>query len=70
VKENKNINCFSCEKKQLSKDEISLNKKLLGRSIKHFFCLSCLARYIDVDENFLLEKIEAFKEEGCVLFSH
>ncbi len=31
-------------------------------------CLDCLAAYLDCDVDALLEKIEEFKDEGCVLF--
>ena len=57
-------NCASI----LSKDEKALNKKLIDKNIKHFMCLKCLANYLEVSEEALSEKIEEFKEEGCVLF--
>jgi len=61
-------NCYSCEKENLSKNEIGLSKKLLGRKITHHFCLDCLAEQLEVNTDFLLEKIEEFKEQGCILF--
>lgn len=63
------IECSSCRKKPLSKDEIGICKKLLGNSKKTYFCLDCLASYLDTTVDDLLEKIEEFKEEGCKLFS-
>jgi len=60
--------CSECGKEQLSKDEIGINKKLLGREINKFFCLDCLAVYLDVTVEDLLVKIEIFKEQGCKLF--
>lgn len=60
--------CISCFKKELDKDTIALNKKLLGKEIDHFYCLNCLAVYLNTTVEELLEKIEEFKEEGCILF--
>ena len=62
------VNCFACGKKQLSKDEVGLNKKLIGREITQFYCLTCFAEYFDVTTEELLTKIEEFKEQGCALF--
>lgn len=62
------VNCCNCEKKGLSRDEIGLNKKLIDKDIKHFYCLACMAEYFDVTQDDLLAKIEEFKEEGCKLF--
>ena len=52
----------------LSKDEVGLTKKLLDMKAKDFFCFSCLAEYLEVEEEFLREKVEEFKNEGCTLF--
>ena len=60
--------CFVCGKKNLSKNEIGLNKKLLGRNTKKYYCLDCLSEYLEVTSDFLLEKVEEFKEHGCTLF--
>jgi uncharacterized protein YlaI len=64
----KNKNCYVCGKENLSKNEIGLTKKLLSRDIKYYYCLDCLAEYLEVDTEFLSEKIEEFKEQGCGLF--
>ena len=61
-------NCHACGKKVLSKNEIGLTKKLLSKDSKHFYCLDCLAEYLEVGKELLLEKIEEFKEQGCELF--
>lgn len=50
------------------KDTIGINKKLLGKQTKEFFCMDCLASYLGTTVEDLLEKIEEFKEEGCALF--
>jgi hypothetical protein len=68
MKQNESVNCFACAKKQLSKDEIGLNKKMIGREIKQFYCLDCLAEYFEVTCEELLTKIDEFKKQGCVLF--
>lgn len=60
--------CFACGKKPLSKDEVGINKKMLGREIKQFCCLDCFAEYLGVTTDELLAKIEEFKEQGCTLF--
>lgn len=60
--------CYVCGKQNLSKDEIGLTKKLLDKNTKCFYCLDCLAEYLEVDTGSLLEKIEEFKMQGCTLF--
>ena len=67
-KKSDNIVCFVCGKTDLSKDEVGLNKKMLGRDIKQCYCLDCFAEYFDVTTNELLAKVEEFKEQGCLLF--
>lgn len=59
--------CYVCEK-ELSRNEIGLTKKLLDKKTNNFYCLACLAEYLEVTEEELLAKIEEFKEEGCTLF--
>lgn len=63
----KKIKCEKCGA-LLNKDEIALNKKLLSKHTKEFFCLGCLAKQLETNVDFLNEKIEQFKEEGCTLF--
>jgi len=60
--------CYVCNKENLNKNEIGLTKKLLSREAKIYYCLDCLAEYLEVDIEFLFEKIEEFKDQGCVLF--
>ena len=60
--------CYICEKKDISKNEIGLTKKLIGKNSKNFFCISCLAEQLEVTAEELLDKIEEFKDEGCKLF--
>jgi uncharacterized protein YlaI len=60
--------CYICGKKNLTKNEIGLTKKLLGRKVTRFHCLDCLADNLEVDTEFLLNKAEEFKQQGCKLF--
>lgn len=60
--------CYVCGKTPLSRDEIGLTKKLIDKSSKTFYCLDCLADYLEVTTEELNNKIEEFKEEGCTLF--
>jgi uncharacterized protein YlaI len=63
-----NIDCISCGKINLDKDTIGIDKKLLGTNIINFFCMDCLAEYLGVTVEDLIDKIEEFKEQGCKLF--
>lgn len=63
------INCVMCDKHDLEKDTIGINKKLLGIDITNFYCMDCLSNYLDCTIEELLDKIEEFKEEGCTLFA-
>lgn len=60
--------CYVCGKGALSKNEIGLTKKLLDKNSKRFYCLDCLAEYLEVDTECLLAKIEEFKDQGCKHF--
>lgn len=61
-------NCVSCGKAELSKDEIGINMKLISEDVTSFYCLDCLANYLDVSVQDIIDKIEDFKDEGCTLF--
>ena len=63
------INSVMCGKTDLEKDTIGINKKLLGLDIQNFYCMDCLAEYLECSVDELLDKIEEFKEEGCTLFA-
>lgn len=66
---NKVYSCIACGKKELDKDTIGINKKLVGENIGSFYCMDCLADYLGCDVQDILDKIEEFKEEGCKLFN-
>lgn len=60
--------CYICGKTSLTKDEIGLTKKLINNKATSFYCIDCLAEYLEVTTEELEAKIEEFKEEGCTLF--
>lgn len=60
--------CLACRKSPLDKDTMGINKKMLGKDVKSFYCMDCLADYLGCSVEDLLDKIEEFKEEGCTLF--
>lgn len=60
--------CYICGKSPLSKDEVGITRKLISKNAKELFCLSCLAEQLEVTEEELLDKIEEFKHERCILF--
>ena len=60
--------CVICSKEIREKNVLGINKKLLGEDIINFYCMYCLADYLDVTFDDLNEKIEEFKDEGCKLF--
>lgn len=65
----KNKDCIACGKKNLDKDTIGINIKLLGEDINNFYCMENLADYLGCTQQDILDKIEEFKEEGCKLFN-
>ncbi|MBP3197583.1 MAG: hypothetical protein J6N21_11335 [Butyrivibrio sp.] len=60
--------CIGCGKTDLNKNTIGINKKLLGENILNYYCMDCLADYLECTVEELLDKIEEFKNEGCKLF--
>ena len=59
--------CYVCNK-ELSKNEIGLTKKLINKNAKDYYCISCMAEYLEVTVEELEDKIEEYKDEGCKLF--
>ncbi len=66
----KQVGCAFCDKEKLSKDEIGLNRKLIHRQVEveRMMCLQCMAAYFETPEEYLKEKIEDCKRQGCTLF--
>ena len=60
--------CIACLKENLDKNTIGINKKLLGESVDTFYCIDCLADFLDTTVEEPKDKIEEFKDEGCDLF--
>ena len=50
--------CISCGLQNLDKNTVGINKKLLGTQADTFYCLDCLAQYLDTTVEDLLDKIE------------
>lgn len=59
--------CYQCGK-ELSYNEIGLHKKLVNRGSTQFLCIKCLGKEFRVSEELLRQKIEDFKQMGCLLF--
>lgn len=68
MRKSKKVSCVSCGKESLEKNEIGINKKLLGEQVEAFYCLDCLTDYLGVSVQDILDKIEEFKDQGCKLF--
>jgi len=64
----KKATCVVCGKSPLKKNEVGINKKLIGRNAQSFYCIDCMADYLGVSVDDILDKIEEFKEDGCELF--
>ncbi len=61
--------CRVCGKTPLSRDEMGMTKKLIDKQAVKFYCLPCLAKFIEADEAELVAKLREFKAEGCTLFT-
>ncbi len=64
----KQINCAYCDKENLSKNEIGLNKKLINQNVERMMCITCMATHFETTEEELKEIIEKYKQHGCELF--
>ncbi len=60
--------CVKCGSDILS-DDIGATKKLINRGTTEFLCISCLAEKFGVSEAKIQEKIEYWRESGCLLFA-
>ena len=59
--------CVDCGR-ELSKDEIALNRKLISLDIEEYSCMECLSISFGCEVEDLRIKIDEFKEQGCTLF--
>ena len=60
--------CKNCGRELLG-DEIGLTKKMINRGATEYMCLTCLAKYYDCSEELLIQKMEQFRAQGCMLFA-
>lgn len=60
--------CIACGQKNLDKNTVGINMKLLGAEIENYYCMDCLIDYLGCTKQDILDKIEEFKEDGCNLF--
>ena len=60
--------CASCGSMLETKNEIGINKKLLGDQTSAYYCMDCLADYLEVTVQDIEDIIEEFKDQGCKLF--
>ena len=60
--------CRVCGKAPLSADEKALTRKLIDKDAAAFFCLSCMAEYLEAEEWELKEKIKEFRDKDCIFF--
>jgi alpha-galactosidase len=58
------INCYE----DTNTTARALCKKLFGRKTTKIMCMNCLASYLEVTEDELLEMADDFKKQGCDLF--
>ncbi len=61
------MKCIKCGN-DVTPDEIGATKKLINRGTNEFMCIPCLAEKFGVSEERLHEKIEQWRESGCLLF--
>ena len=62
-------NCAKCNR-LLDSDDIGASKKLINRGMTEGFCCKvCLAKEFGVTEERIIEKIEEWRESGCLLFA-
>ena len=59
--------CISCGKKDLSKDEVGINLKLIGEDTKNFYCLDCLANVLDVSNRMFKKFNSVTRIQNCMM---
>ena len=61
--------CAKCDA-SITADEIGASKKLINRGMSEgFLCIHCLAEKFGVTDERIIEKIEEWRESGCLLFA-
>lgn len=59
--------CVRCGA-EVTRDEVGLTKKLINRGATEYLCYPCMAAHFRVSVDLLKEKVEHFREMGCMLF--
>lgn len=59
--------CMKCGK-PLTYNEIGAHKRFINRGSTSFLCKRCLAERLGISTEFIDDKIEHFKRQGCTLF--
>ena len=59
--------CIRCGA-EITPDEVGLTKKLINRGLTEYLCFDCMAAHFRVSVELLREKVEHFREMGCMLF--
>lgn len=67
MNDQKQVLCKNCGR-ALVPDEIAITKKLINRGATEFMCIPCIAKWFDVTEGDIQERITCFKQMGCTLF--
>ena len=62
--------CCVCGKAPLSTDETGLTKKLIDKNAVDYYCIICMAKFLEASEEELREKIEDFKKDDCIFFRY
>jgi len=59
--------CLKCGR-ELTKDDIGIYRKMINRGATRYFCITCLAKELNMTEEELKSKVDQFRDQGCVLF--
>ncbi len=59
--------CMKCGR-NLVRDEVAINLKLVNKNAKEYLCIPCLSEYFKCSEQVIWDRIEALRESGCTLF--
>lgn len=57
--------CYVCGKVPLTKNEIGLTKKLINKKAASFYCIDCLAEYLEVTTEELEAKLRSSKKRDA-----
>ena len=59
--------CIKCNS-TLTAYDIGATKKFINRGAVEYMCIECLAKKFGVSVELIMQTIERFKRDGCVLF--